>query len=311
MAKILVVDDLAMDRRLVREFLKGQSTLEIAEADDGAAALEHLDQAPADLVVTDLLMPRMDGLELVKTIRRQYPLVPVILMTSQGSEDIAVAALNAGAASYVPKRRMAQDLLSTVLHVLAVSSRQRNRSRLFGCMTRSRSSFLLQNDAALFDPLTSLLQESAVQLGVCDEIDCTRLGVALIEALTNALYHGNLEMDSTLRTTDEARYWALVSRRRSEAPYGQRRIHVEATLSSDAAQFQIRDEGRGFDPAALPDPTDPDNLEKAFGRGILLMRTFMDCVTFNPTGNEVSLSKFRRADSATTDPQFASGASRG
>jgi anti-sigma regulatory factor (Ser/Thr protein kinase) len=58
------------------------------------------------------------------------------------------------------------------------------------------------------------------------------------------------------------------------------------------ARFVIRDEGPGFDPHKVPDPTDPENLERESGRGLLLMRSFMDSVAYNPTGNEVTLVKF-------------------
>ena len=62
-------------------------------------------------------------------------------------------------------------------------------------------------------------------------------------------------------------------------------------LARDLAVFVVRDEGPGFDPAALPDPTDPANLDKVTGRGILLMRAFMDHVDFNARGNEVTMVK--------------------
>ena len=54
--------------------------------------------------------------------------------------------------------------------------------------------------------------------------------------------------------------------------------------------YTVRDEGPGFDPASLPDPTDPANLDRPCGRGLLLMRTFMDNVIFNDKGNEVTLA---------------------
>ena len=77
-----------------------------------------------------------------------------------------------------------------------------------------------------------------------------------------------------------------------------RRIHVLVTLSPSEARFVIRDEGPGFDPESVPDPTDPANLERESGRGLLLMRTFMDEVRFNQAGNEVTLIK-RRQTGAT------------
>jgi anti-sigma regulatory factor (Ser/Thr protein kinase) len=142
--------------------------------------------------------------------------------------------------------------------------------------------------------LIAYLQESISHQGLCAPADCTRIAVALAEALSNALYHGNLEVGSVLRAEDDQAYWALVSQRSSQRPYSERQIFVSATLSRDAAEFVICDQGPGFDPQALPDPTDPANLEKATGRGILLMRAFMDEMYFNAAGNSVTLKKYCR-----------------
>ena len=68
---------------------------------------------------------------------------------------------------------------------------------------------------------------------------------------------------------------------------------MTAKLSPAEAHFVIRDEGPGFDPSACPDPTDPANLEKRSGRGLLLIRTFMDEVAFNEAGNQITLVKRR------------------
>ena len=163
-------------------------------------------------------------------------------------------------------------------------------------MTKSDSFFALDNDSALFGPLVSYLQEEVAQMGLCDETECTRVGVALEESLVNALYHGNLDVDSALRERDEDAYFSLVEERRNQPPYCDRRIHVEATLSHDEASVVVRDEGAGFDPSALPDPADPENLERVSGRGVLLMRTFMDEVVYNEQGNSVMLTKRRNAD---------------
>ena len=56
----------------------------------------------------------------------------------------------------------------------------------------------------------------------------------------------------------------------------------------------VRDDGNGFDPAILPDPTDPANLERVSGRGLLLIQTFMDSVRHNATGNEITMVKLVR-----------------
>ena len=73
--------------------------------------------------------------------------------------------------------------------------------------------------------------------------------------------------------------------------YRDRRVRVTATFSADEARFVISDEGRGFDVSKLPDPTNPENMARAHGRGVLLIQTFMDAVVYNATGNRVTLIK--------------------
>ena len=299
MPSVLIVDDLTADRRLVAEFLSEDGDLELRFAVNGAEALEQMQGQTPDLVVTDLMMPEVDGLELVRTCRTQHPLVPVILMTSQGSEEIVVQALRAGAASYVPKHTFPRRLLSTVRNVLAISGRRRGFSRLMECMTGAKCVFALKSSSALFHPLVTYLQERTGDMQLCDEADRTRIGVALEEALANALYHGNLEVRSELRGEDDEAYRGLILKRLRQPPYRDRRIHVEVRMSRENATFVIRDEGTGFDPSSLPDPTDPVNLEKASGRGLLLMRTFMDEVVYNDRGNTVTLTKRRRLENVS------------
>jgi CheY-like chemotaxis protein/anti-sigma regulatory factor (Ser/Thr protein kinase) len=291
MVKALVVDDSKVDRLMVGGLLEKDGEIEVTYASDGKEALARIEESQPDLVITDLVMPEMDGLELVGEIRRRFPLVPVILCTSKGSEQTAVEALQRGASSYVPKRLLASDLRETVDQVLSSSAQQRCRSEVMESMVRSDITFEIKNDRRLFSPLIGYLQDCLANLGTLDEAERTRIGVALEEALVNAAEHGNLELDSALRSTDRRAYVELADQRRGCAPYRDRRVYVEAHLSRTEARFIVRDEGSGFDPGTLPDPRDPENLLKVSGRGVLIMRTFMDEVRFNPNGNEVTLVK--------------------
>lgn len=86
----------------------------------------------------------------------------------------------------------------------------------------------------------------------------------------------------------------MANQRREVAPYRDRRIQVSARLTAGDAQFVIEDEGPGFDVSQLPDPTQSANLEQISGRGVFLMRAFMDDVRYNETGNQVTLLKRRQ-----------------
>lgn len=291
MATVLIVDDSAVDRRLAQGVLEKDPDLAFLYAVDGSDALEQIKISPPDLVLTDLQMPVMSGLELVRQVREKYPLIPVILMTAQGSEEIAVQALASGASSYVPKSRLARELASTVDAVLATSRAHRHHARMMECVTRNHWTFVLDNDPSLIPAIVDHLQQHITRLRLCDETARIRTAIALEEALLNALYHGNLEVGSELREQDARRYYALAEERRREEPFRSRTIHFDASLSAQEMTYVVRDAGPGFNPQDVPDPTDPANLERASGRGLMLIRTFMDEVRHNERGNEITMIK--------------------
>ena len=295
MTTILVVDDSAMDCRLAGGLLEKEPDCQVLYAEDGAAALKSIDENLPDIVVTDMVMPNIDGLQLIEAMKRDYPLIPVIIMTAVGSEEHAVQALKRGASSYVPKRRLSQDLLETVRLVLRAADDDRNVSRLLVHRTQQADfKFVLENELPLLAAAVTYMQQTMRAMGLFDEAERLRIGIALEEVLLNAMFHGNLELSSSLRENDKPTYHEVARVRAKESPYRERRIFVDASFSPNGAEFKIRDEGLGFDPKELPDPTDPANLHRISGRGLLLMHTFMDSVAFNESGNEVRLTKSAR-----------------
>ena len=111
--RILIVDDDESLRWVTQAQLQ-QSGYEVSAAADGASALETIRQAPPDLVITDLRMPGMSGLELLKKIRADYPEILVIMVTAFGTVENAVEAMKAGAYDYVTKPVNMDELRLTV-----------------------------------------------------------------------------------------------------------------------------------------------------------------------------------------------------
>jgi serine/threonine-protein kinase RsbW len=93
--------------------------------------------------------------------------------------------------------------------------------------------------------------------------------LALEEALVNAIKHGN-EMDRS------------------------KKVHISYRFFADRFEVRITDEGKGFDPCDVPDPTAIENLERPCGRGLMLMRHYMTEVEYNAVGNSVSMAKVFR-----------------
>jgi CheY-like chemotaxis protein/anti-sigma regulatory factor (Ser/Thr protein kinase) len=290
---ILVADDSVLEQRYVGKILEEHGNWRVHFVRDGEEALAQIPKLKPAILLTDLKMPKMDGLTLVEKVRSQYPLVPVVLMTGSGSERIAVSALKAGAADYVAKQALAHDLGPILERVLSARQAEHRRYKVLQGMTRRSSQFVLENDPTLVPPLVAQLREDLIEMGLCDWPGATRVGIALEEALLNAIYHGNLEVSSELRQNGDEAFHELAQKRRQQLPYSARRVCVTARMTPEAAKIMIADEGPGFDVRQLPDPTQPAFLERPSGRGVLLMRTFMDVVEYNSTGNRVTMIKRR------------------
>lgn len=289
--RLLVVDDSTVECCLVGGLVEKTLGWSVQTVGTGADALRAMTSSTPDLVLTDMLMPEMDGLELVQVVGERFPSIPVVLMTAHGSEDLAIRALKSGAASYVPKRSLARHLGETLQLVLTAARASRCQQRLLECLERVESSFVLENDPVLVPPLIARVQDHLARLNLCDQNMQIRVGIALEESLLNGIYHGNLELSSDLRQDGSDRYYQIGQQRRRQEPYRGRRLHIRAELSRKEAVFVVRDEGPGFNVSTLPDPTDPENLIRASGRGLLLIRTFMDDVRHNETGNEITMVK--------------------
>jgi CheY-like chemotaxis protein len=298
MSTVLVVDDSSVDRRFVGGLLArdGRYTVEFAE--DGSQALARMRELTPDVIITDLQMPNRNGLELVAAVRMHHASIPVILMTGHGSEALAVEALQRGAAGYVPKPQLGERLLEAVEEAMSMARADRTYEKLISCLNKCEFTFELDNDAALVDPLVDLIQQMVAGMRLSDATGRFRIGGAVKEALLNAIYRGNLEIG--FRQMQDARSALalgqpvdLVRERRRTPPYRDRKVHVAVQIDNGEARFVVRDGGPGFNPASVPAAGQPGSLDPETGRGLVLMRAFMDEVRFNDRGNEVTLLKRR------------------
>jgi diguanylate cyclase (GGDEF)-like protein len=131
-ARVVFVDDTRLMRELAKDALGDRLRLEcVASAEQ---ALETLGREPADLVVSDLEMEGLSGLDLLERVRRLHPETPFILLTAHASVDSAVRALRMGAADYLRKPIMGEELALLVERVLARQRLLRENDRLRGAL---------------------------------------------------------------------------------------------------------------------------------------------------------------------------------
>ncbi len=291
-----MVDDSATDRVRITGLLRrnpdgNEPLYETEVAANGAETLSLLESTAVDLVLTDLNMPELDGLELVRKMKEDWSHIPVILMTGAGSEEIAVKAMQEGAASYVNKTSASSWLHENVERVLESRVEDLAYAALCRQIVSDEYHLSLNNDRVLMSATARFLRQAMQSVGVVSDSELPRVGVAMEEALLNACLHGNLELDSRLREGDGNEFDRLARERSAAEPWTKRRVTVDASISPQQLKVQITDEGTGFNPENLPDPTDPENLLKPHGRGVMMMKLFLDEVTWNEQGNSVTLIK--------------------
>lgn len=154
----------------------------------------------------------------------------------------------------------------------------------------------IPSNRRFISPVLSLLRELSRNAADFSDRDQTSICLALEEALVNAMVHGNLEVSSKLRDLDDDSFEREIAFRLQSTPYESRRVELVARFTDSQVTFTIRDEGPGFDVDAIPDCTDAENLCLTHGRGLFLMRAFMDEVVHNQTGNQVTMVKRRQSN---------------
>lgn len=113
--KILVVDDHAIMRDGIRALLSLQSDVEIVgEAAEGKEALEKVQELSPDVVIMDIAMPGMDGLEATRRIRKKDPRVKVLVLTQHDNREYILSAIKAGIMGYVPKKALGAELVTAI-----------------------------------------------------------------------------------------------------------------------------------------------------------------------------------------------------
>lgn len=287
MANILLLERRAQARDFLTAQIAAEGNWHVFSANSTDEAISLLRSGPIDIVVANLGAMGASGRDLIEAAAP----VPVVVTSEPDRLEGLIEALEAGAANYIPRHLIEDRLVGAIHRALSSARRTSNRTRLLGSMRFSHSRFSIPTDLSMLSVVADRLQASLEMFGLCDGHQTIQVRIALDEALANAFYHGNLEVSSDLKEDGPGDFEELTQQRLTERPYCDRRIEIEEHLTREEARFVIRDEGPGFDINAVPDPTDSDRLTRCSGRGIAMMRHFLDQVIFNDKGNEVTLVK--------------------
>ncbi len=285
------MDDQEALRSLLARLLE-QEGFDPVQAEDGAQAVEmYKSQAPL-VVVSDIMMPRMDGLTLLNEIKRIDRNATVILMTGQGNEDVLIKALRGGATNFFKKPFNVKELIDEIRKVVEFRLEAARSSLFSPLLVEETKTFVMPRADSPFFPI---INQITLQLPcLMPQEDILNLKIGIEEIITNAIEHGNLgiSFEEKREAIQEGRLARLIADKGRESDAAGRAVRITSRLSPELFEIRIRDDGRGFDWRTLP-AVEPENLLAFNGRGIFLTKIYFDEVAYNDSGNEVTLRKHR------------------
>jgi DNA-binding response OmpR family regulator len=290
MKKILIIDD-EKQVRDVLDIALSEEGYESLQAQSGEQGIDLFKTSEPDIVITDVMMPGIDGLEVTKRMREQRDDIDVVVMSGFGTEELVVNALRAGASNYI-KKPIVFDELFKILDDIIFKRENRKRYEISrDIVEREHKILVIGNDVSkvwgavnqvLFNAQTSVEHTSLE--GMC---------IGLYELLINAIEHGNLGI--TFQDKSDAlqnnTYPELLQNRMQQADNEDKVVRIESEYSPTSLSIIIMDQGNGFDLDTLPDMKDAASVLLDHGRGILLANLFYDSVDYEEPGNCVRISK--------------------
>ena len=290
--RILVVEDSATQAARLKIILEhGGCTVDLAST--GHEALEKMESDPPDAVVTDLQMPEMNGLELITRMREQFSLIPAILITEHGSENLAVDALGSGAAGYVQKSDCDTLLVDVVSLAAELSGANIDSLILKGSLENRNLAFTIDSRCERIVPMACLIMRQLTAIGVLHSIDRIRFCMAIEHLLFQAVYHGNLQQPFESGPLSRADAIETINEQSSDEQFRKRLgrlVNCDLYVESEQIRLNVEHEGpTRMVPAKLALPGTPDSFEER--SGMLLLTSVADHVGFDASASSAMVTK--------------------
>ncbi|MCX7047262.1 MAG: response regulator [Candidatus Sumerlaeota bacterium] len=297
MNSILIVDDEEIIRDLLQERISFTGKVDVDTAGDGQKALRRLEARSFDAVLTDIRMPGMSGIDLMKKIKQQWPETAVLIMSGYAEMSDTIEALRNGAVDFLEKPFEMTKVMEAVERVFRLKNYEYDKKAAQQYLASENRVFQFPNNLDLCPIIVNEVTQNLAERGFADIAFLESIRVALNEMIFNAIEHGNLGVtfhDKTQMMELNSDYHAALRERAQMPQYASRFVQLQYDIDTEKVHFVITDQGAGFDHSNLPDPTDPANLLSSHGRGILMTRIYMDKVFYNEKGNQVTLIRYKK-----------------
>ncbi len=287
--RLLVVDDEPGWRDSLVELLE-DADYEVASAGNGEEALALLKAGPPfDAVLSDIRMPVMDGMELLRRMVRSRMNTPTLLITGHGDVQTSVEALKLGAVDLILKP-FAFHVLQSALERLQVRQQESSRQTELLAVSNLKLRLLVPSRPDLIAATVQTLRSLYRPLCESNQVPVHLIDLCLQESLTNSIIHGNLELPSSLKDQSWERFEAMVGTRSEDPDYKDRQVRIQVDMDAEMLRVSLEDEGPGFDPSAYRGDVNASPTQ-THGRGLLLIKGIMSSVDWSDSGNRITMTK--------------------
>jgi len=295
--RILVVDDEELIREVIAKKVETSLGYEAIEASNGKEALARIEDSPPDLIITDLRMPEMDGLQLLSEIRAQHRTTPVIILTGYGSMEDAMAAIRLGASSFLRKPFDINEVIALVENIFTVQQEQVDIKDMTPFIRNQSFTMKIPNSYLYLSKAISYVFATIRNNWEIQPADLNDLKVALYEALLNAFEHGNLRVNKATKErcllAGHHVYRKYLLEQMNLEENRRKSITVFVSVDPIRAEIKVLDEGAGFDYSQVYESLDTETFLRTYGRGLFLIKTLMDEVSFSGRGSMIRILKYR------------------
>lgn len=289
--KVLVVEDDFASRELLRIAIT-KDGYECFVAEDGENGLNSFNVNNPDVVISDVRMPKMDGISLLEKLRKISKDCIIIIVTGHGNEELALQALQLGANNYIKKPIDLRDLKAQLLRYKNFIESKALESNI--------ADFVVERDIELvIDSEISLAPSTAKYLMQKTDTSFTeteKLGMelGLSELITNAIEHGNLNISFEEKNfaLNNNTLQDLYDSRSNQEELRNRKVKISFNKNDLNCEWIIEDEGNGFNYQSYPIHIGNTLQNELHGRGIFISRMQFDEFEYIGKGNIVKVKKY-------------------
>ncbi len=240
MKKILIIDDENLVRSVINIALTNNG-YKVYEADNGKTGIQMFIDIDPDIVITDVNMPEMSGIEVTKNIKENKVDADVVIMTGYGTEELIIEALRVGASNYINKPVDFKELFNILDSIILKRENRRLFDVLKDVVVFEKKSLVLDNDITkVWGTVNQILFNLSPSIGR-KKIEELKLG--LYEILVNSIEHGNLGItyDEKKEALENNTYNELVTRKLKEANEQKKVVNIQTIYNGEELVVEIID----------------------------------------------------------------------